>query len=240
MAGISLQTLLYALLGGMVPTFLWLWFWWSEESDGDAKPFLLILSYLGGLLGIFIILPMKPFFEALTVSPQAIGIMYATLEEVVKIVIVALIAFHHKTINDASDYTIYLVTGALGFSALENTLYLIDPIVSKVDLGTIIITGNLRFFGATVLHTISTALAGIIIGLAFHYSFLTKVLFGIIGIIAASGLHAVFNYFIMQGSRQGTVTAIAGIWIVAVIVIILFDRLKAFSQRVATLSPVNH
>lgn len=233
MAGISFDTLLYALLGGVVPTFLWIWFWWHEESDGDAKPFLLVLSYIGGILGVLMLMPLKPVFEGLDLNPDQIRITYATLEEIIKVVVVALIAFHHKTINDGSDYTIYLVTGALGFSALENTLYLIEPILQNVDLGTIIITGNLRFFGATVLHTVSTALAGIIIGLAFRYGLLVKIIFGIIGIGIASGLHAVFNYFIMQNTRQGTTIAIAGIWIVAVVVIILFDRLRAFSTKVA-------
>jgi hypothetical protein len=38
----------------------------------------------------------------------------------------------------------------------------------------------------------------------------------------------------MQNTRQATITAIAGIWFVAIIVILLFDRLRAFHAQVAS------
>lgn len=241
MAGIDLRTILYAALGGIVPTFLWLWFWIGEESDHDAPGIILVLAYFGGILGVLILLPLRPIVEGLSIDPSYITVFYAGLEEVIKFVLVALICFNYKTLHDASDYTIFLVTGALGFSALENTLYLIQPLSQGLDLGSIIITGNMRFLGATVLHSISVALVGVILGLAFSYGKFMKFIYVLFGLAFATGLHTAFNYFIMQNTRQGTITAIAGIWIVAVIVILIFDRLKSLQEHISyqAVAPTN-
>ena len=233
MAGISIDTYLWAAVGGVLPTFLWLWFW-LEESDHDSSPLLIGLAYIGGMIGVLILLPLKPYVVGLNLSTNQITVLYAILEEVVKFSIVALITFGSASIHDGSDYVVYLITGALGFSALENTLYLVTPILQNSPVNTIVITGNLRFFGATVLHTMSVAIVGVILGLAYSAGIFIKSIHAIVGICLAAGLHIAFNYFIMQGTRQGTIIAIAGIWFVAVIVILLFDRLRALQENIAS------
>jgi branched-subunit amino acid transport protein AzlD len=67
-------------------------------------------------------------------------------------------------------------------------------------------------------------------GLTFRSGLFTKTIAVIFGIALGTGLHSVFNYFIMQNTRQGTITAIAGVWFVAIIVILIFDRLRAMHQ----------
>lgn len=233
MANISLTTIFYAALGGMLPTFLWLWFWLTEDDD-DAEPWgIIALTFIGGAFGVIFLLPFKPIVQHLNVSVEQASFIYASLEEITKFLIVGLIAFNSNAMNRATDYTIFLVTGALGFSALENTLYLINPIAENTDLGAVIITGNVRFFGATVLHTISVALVGVLLGLAYTSSKSWKFLHTIVGLAIAIGLHTIFNYFIIQDTRQSTIIAIAGIWVVAVIVILLFDRLRALEANIA-------
>lgn len=232
MANISLTTICYAALGGMVPTFLWLWFWLTEEDDHKEPLGIVILTFLGGAIGVLLLLPIKPVIQSLSLEPKTITIIYAFLEELIKYLLVVLIAFKSGAITRATDYTIFLVTGALGFSALENTLYLIKPIAANTDLGLILITGNMRFLGATVLHSISVALIGVLIGLAYAGRSSLRALYTMIGLALATGLHTVFNYFIMQDTRQSTIIAISGVWIVAVIVILLFDRLRSFEANV--------
>lgn len=232
MAEISLTTIAFAALGGVVPTFIWLWFWLTEETNHREPALLVILTFLGGAVGVPILLVLKPLVQALHLESQTITLLYAFLEECVKYIIVVLIAFRSGAITRATDYTIFLVTGALGFSALENTLYLIEPIATSIDIGLILITGNMRFLGATVLHSISAALVGVLIGLGHAGSKSQRTFYAIFGLILATGLHAVFNYFIMQDTRQSTIIAISGIWIVAVIVILLFDRLQAFDENI--------
>lgn len=233
MAGISAQTLLFAAAGGVLPTFLWLWFWLTKEDDRPEPFGLVALAFIGGALGVLVLMPLKPYVETLGLDGNHIIVLYAALEEIVKFAIVGLIAFGSTYVDQAIDYTIYLVTGALGFSALENTLYLITPIHQGVDLGAIVVTGNLRFLGATVLHTVTVALVGVLLGLAFSLNRFWKIVHIIIGLSLAIGLHTAFNHFIMQNTRQGTMIAIAGIWFVAVIVILLFDRMRSYRAAVA-------
>jgi len=232
MANVDITTIAYAALGGMVPTFLWLWFWLTEENTHSEPIGLIILTFIGGAFGVLLLLPLKPLIQAFSLSPSHVTVLYAILEEVVKFGMVAIIAFSSSAITRATDYTIFLVTGALGFSALENTLYLISPIAQKIDIGSIVITGNIRFLGATVLHSISVALIGVLLGLAYTASGFWKFFHAAVGLAIAAGLHTVFNYFIMQDTRQSTIIAIAGIWIIAVIVIILFDRLRALEANI--------
>lgn len=231
MAEVSLTTIVYAALGGIVPTFLWLWFWLTEEAEHKEPVFLVVLTFIGGAVGLLMLLPLKPLILNLGLEPQTITVVYAFLEELIKYIIVSLIAFKSGAITRPTDYTIFLVTGALGFSALENTLYLIKPIAANVDIGTILITGNMRFLGATVLHSISTGLIGVLMGLGFAAHKSLRTFYALFGLVLATGLHTVFNYFIMQDTRQSTIIAISGIWIVAVIVILLFDRLQALEAN---------
>jgi len=228
-ANVSIEAILYAVLGGAVPTFLWLWFWLSKD-DHPEPGMVLTLAFIGGALSVVALLPLRPYVEGLPLDPQQVIILYAALEEVSKFIVVALISFGAKALVESTDYTIYLVTGALGFSALENTFYLISPILQSEPLQSIVVTGNLRFFGATVLHTISVAIVGVLLGLAWRTGFIGKTIAVISGIALGTGLHSVFNYFIMQNTRQGTITAIAGVWFIAVIVILIFDRLRAMHQ----------
>ncbi len=228
MAGIELTTILWATLGGIVPTFLWLWFWLSEESHQNPAG-LLILAYAIGMMSLFIILPMKLFVESFPFKPVEILIIYVILEELIKLTTVAFITFRSKHLTDPIDYTIYLVTGALGFSGLENTFYLIQPILDQNVSGTLL-TGNLRFLGATVLHTVTAGIVGIMLGSAFYSGKFIKSIHFILGIIFAIVLHSVFNYLIMLEIPRMTYLALAGIWFVAVIVIILFERLKSLQN----------
>ena len=232
MAEVSLTTILYAALGGVLPTLIWLWFWLTEETDHKEPIFLVVLTFLGGAVGLLLLLPLKPVILSMGLEPNTITVVYAFLEELIKYIIVSLVVFRSGCITRPSDYTIFLVTGALGFSALENTLYLIKPIAANADIGSILITGNMRFLGATVVHSICSAIIGVFMGLGFSALRSLRTLYAMIGMVVATGLHTVFNYFIMQDTRQSTIIAISGIWIVAVIVILIFDRLQALNANI--------
>ncbi len=228
MAGIELTTILWATLGGIVPTFLWLWFWLSDDNHQNPIG-LLFLAYLAGMFSLFIILPMKAFVESFPFHPSEVIVIYAILEELIKFGMIALITFPSRYLTDPIDYTIYLITGALGFSGLENTLYLLQPIIDN-NITAILSTGNIRFLGATVLHTVTAGVIGIMLGLAFRRGGLIKTIHMIFGLGLAVGLHSVFNYFILQETSRSTTLAVTGIWFVAVIVIIVFQRLKSLSE----------
>lgn len=230
MAGIELKTLLVAGLGGILPTFLWLWFWMKNDEEKPEPKRMIAVTYLVGLLGVLLMLPLQGIVGNLPTGTTT-TIIFAGIEELLKFALVALVAFHAATIDEPTDYAVYLITGALGFSALENSLYLI-AIINQGDTASAILAGNMRFLGSTVLHTVTVAIIGIMIGLAFWKSKTSKIIHGIIGIAFAIGLHTLFNYFILVDTGQSILTTFAGLWFVALIIIIIFQRLKDLGSQV--------
>jgi RsiW-degrading membrane proteinase PrsW (M82 family) len=224
MAGITFKNLLLALVTGVFPTFLWLWFWFNQDKKPQTAGFLSFI-YVLGMVCIFIVLPFKSVIENSGLDQKEYLLAFAGVEEIIKTAITAIVVFRSKYIKKPTDYTLFLVTTALGFSALENTLYLIEPI-TKNNLSFVLFTGNLRFIGATLLHTICVAIVGIMLGIAWNDSKFTKVLHGLFGLGLAIGLHAVFNYFILVNTTRSIMIGLAGLWFIGIIVVVIFGRIQ--------------
>jgi RsiW-degrading membrane proteinase PrsW (M82 family) len=228
--GIPLKTLLFAVIGGILPTFIWLRFWLREDDENPEPPGLLILTFIAGMLSIFIVLPIENFVNNTFFSTEVIISINAFVEEVAKFGIVALIAFGSRFIDEPDDYAIYLITGGLGFSALENTLFLLEPITHQ-NIPLSFFTGNLRFLGATVLHVVTSALIGVSLGLAFYKSQESKRIHFIVGLILATTLHGLFNFFIMRATTQNIITILGVVWVAAIIIMLLFEKLKYMKRH---------
>jgi len=123
-----------------------------------------------------------------------------------------------------------MITVALGFAALENTLFLINPITDGSFVDTII-NGNLRFLGATLLHTLSSATIGVMIALSFYRKKALKKVYVVYGLIMAILLHSLFNFFIMKGSGDKLLTIFVFVWIGIVILILLFEKIKRIRNK---------
>lgn len=224
MAGITITEIFWAFVGGILPTFLWLWFWFNQDKETESTGFLSFL-YLLGMASVFIIFPFKGIIEQSKISPKEYLLVFSAIEEIVKVAITALVAFRMSMIRKPTDYTLYLVTVALGLSALENTLYLIQPITEN-NISLVLFTGNLRFIGATLLHTVCVAIVGIMIGLAYYEPKIVKWLHALFGLGLAISLHAIFNYFILVNTTRSIMIGLAGLWFVGIIVIIIFGRIQ--------------
>ncbi len=227
MADITIKTLLWALVGGIIPTFLWLWFWFNQVEKPKSTGFLSLL-YILGMACTFIVMPVDSLIQQSGLAQKEYLLMFALVEEVIKVVVTAAVAFRHKVIKEPNDYTLYLVTLALGFSALENTLYLIHPLTEN-NLSFILFTGNLRFIGATLLHTTCVAIVGNLLGIAYFENKFMKWVHAIFGLGLAIGLHAVFNYFILLNTTRSIIIALAGLWFIGITVIVVFGRIQKFN-----------
>lgn len=223
--GIPLPTLGFALIGGVVPTFFWLWFWLREDGEKPEPKGLIFLTFIAGMLGVLIVLPIENWLYHRFYNNMAVIISTAFAEELVKYFLVALVAFKTRFFDETLDPAIYMITGALGFAALENTLFLIEPIISK-DFAITFFTGNLRFLGATVLHVVCSAVVGIAVGLAFYKKPAAKRAHLLFGLLTAGVLHALFNFFIMKSTTENVITVFGIVWVVAVIIMLLFEKLK--------------
>lgn len=225
----EIQTIGIALLGGLLPAFIWLWFWLKEDSDNPEPKGLLLLTFLGGMLAVFAVLPLQRFTGDIFYSDKVILVVWAALEEFVKYFFVAIIALRTKHCDEPIDYAIYMITGALGFAALENTLFLLDP-VSLQDSVVSLLTGNLRFIGSMVLHVLASGIIGMTIGFAYYKNFATKEISLFFGILLAIGLHSLFNYFIIS-TTHGVFTVFSVLWTVTMLFIFMFEILRRLSGR---------
>lgn len=224
------KNVILAILSGALPAILWLWFWLKQEDSEEPEPIgFIILSFMIGCLLVFVAIWMeKATLPFLGNNNSLQIIVWATIEEVLKLAgIMAIISGSH-IINEPIDYPMYFIACALGFAAFENVLYLIEPLKAS---GTIVgmLTGNLRFLGSTLLHAIASAMIGSALGLAFYLQRYKKI-YLFIGLLFAVVLHSTFNFFIMKGSGENFLSVFGFLWVVAIINILIFEKLKRMKK----------
>lgn len=221
--------LLYAILGGAVPAVFWLWFWLRNEDKEEPEPLgLIILTFLLGSIMVIIAMYLEKFSAQFTNNNNTAQIIvWASIEELLKLVGVSFVIFGNNIVRKPIDYPMYFIAVALGFAAFENVLYLAKPLNSD---GTIVgmLTGNLRFLGSTLLHAIASGLIGSAIGIG-KYVGKNKGTFLLIGILCAIALHSVFNFFIMSKDGENFLSVFGLLWVVTIISILIFEKLKRMS-----------
>jgi RsiW-degrading membrane proteinase PrsW (M82 family) len=224
--GLNKETL-NAIVGGLIPALAWLFFWMHSEEKGDREPVrLVIVVFIVGMLSVFIAIPLEHLVQPyLADNTRALMISWATIEEVVKYVAVAIIIKNNFYVNDPIDFPMYLIAGALGFAGLENILFLMNPDIVN-NVGSQFLTGNLRYLGSTLLHAVSTAFVGIGIGLSFFQGWKNLFIYLLGGLFAAVTLHSMFNLFIMNATNQQFFKIFGLLWVVTIISILLLEKLR--------------
>lgn len=226
---ISLQTIIFALLGGVLPALLWLWFWLKQDKKRPEPRGLILLAFVVGMIAVPAVLPFERLADSYF-SGTIVIIIWSALEEIFKYTFAYFAVLRRKAMDEPVDAVIYMITVALGFAALENTLFLINPITEGNFMDTVI-NGNLRFLGATLLHTLSSATIGVMIALSFYRKKALKKMYVIYGLILAILLHSLFNFFIMKGSGDKLLTIFIFVWIGIVILILLFEKIKRIRNK---------
>lgn len=231
------NTIFFAFLLGVIPSLIWLWFWLREDKEHPEPRSYILLTFLYGALSvpfalIFQIAFNKIFQIGSTYSISNLDfifsfiviLMWACIEEFVKYKAAWYGGLSKSITDEAVDAPIYMISAALGFAALENILFLIDPIHIG-NLQNVILTTQLRFIGATLVHVASSALLGIFIGYSLFFTKAMKKRYTLFGFILATLLHALFNLFIIKGSQNSFVGFLL-IWLFIVLIIVLFERIK--------------
>lgn len=214
-----------AFLGGIIPSLLWLWFWLKEDKRKAEPKGLLTICFVMGIIAVFFVLPIQKFVQSAVSSQQLKIVLWASSEEIMKLLVVMVILFKTRYIDEPLDWPIFLITAALGFAALENTLFLIKPLsLGQVTVG--LLTGQLRFLGSTLLHAVSSGIIGVSLGLTFHAERYKKKWYLLAGILIAITLHSLFNFFIMENSGSNFLEVLAFLWVVTIIIMLIFEKLR--------------
>jgi RsiW-degrading membrane proteinase PrsW (M82 family) len=148
------------------------------------------------------------------------------MEELIKYLMALLTVLHRWEDDEPIDPVIYMVTVALGFAAVENTLFLMNPHLSGTSLAQTIQTGDLRFVGATLLHVLSSSVIGVALAFSFYKSRSKKVLYAVVGVILAATLHSVFNFLILNTPEDHLLLTFSLVWVGLIVLLAMLEYVK--------------
>jgi len=220
----------YAFVGGLLPSFIWLYFLLKEDSRSPEPRTVITLAFIAGMIAVPLALPLEQFAKNNLVDQQSIFVAWALVEEVLKYVMAASFILWRRAVDETPDYVIYMVTVALGFAAAENMLFLLAPL-SEGQYLIGVSTGNLRFLGSTLLHVVASAIIGFAFALSAKYRPPARTVAAAAGLMLAIALHTKFNMLIIDGGTSSALSAFFLVWIVVVIFLAAFEILKYFQYR---------
>lgn len=213
---------------GLLPSFGWLAFYLREDLKHPEPKKLIFFTFLAGAFSTVFVLQTQMILNRWIddlVLPY--GLVYflllAAIEEIFKFLAVYFAVGYRKEFDEPIDAMIYMIVAALGFAAVENVASIVQSFnaVSTGPLETV----TLRFVGATLLHTLSSGLVGYYWGRAMakksDYSGLI-----IRGLIFATLLHAIFNYFIIN--LESLAVPLIFLIFAALFILNDFERLKKY------------
>jgi len=221
-----------------LPALLWLWFWLREDLHPEPRRILLLTFTAGMVMAIvalfleqgtnvlitkwFVFLP-KWLFSVILLF------VWAAIEEIAKYIAARRAALRLSSFDEPVDALIYLITAALGFAALENILFLLKVFGGHGMLAGLI-TGNLRFLGATLLHVVSSAIVGASVAFSFfHKEKLMRNVLG--GLLFATILHTLFNFFIINSGDTNLFKILIPLWLAVVILFFIFEKIKGLKNN---------
>lgn len=223
---LSFDVVSYAFVGGLLPALVWLYFLLKEEDRCPQPRWVIFTTFVAGMLAVPCVLPLEEFVVHALPSGLSMIIAWAAIEETCKYLAASLIIYFCRgAIRNSIDLVIIMLTVALGFAALENGLFLLGPLGEGQFLSGFI-TNNLRFVGSTLLHVIASSAIGFALAFTFTAPRLWRALFASVGLILAIALHALFNFFIINGGGSQAIFAFFTVWTSAIVFFAVFEVLK--------------
>jgi len=213
-----------AFVSGLIPALFWLWFWLREDKKNPEPLLLIAITFIAGMAVVPLALPLQRLALE-TYSGANLVWTWVIIEEVLKYAVAVGIILWNRAVDEPIDMVIYMVTIALGFSALENALFLLTPL-SVGDFLNSTLTGSFRFLGATLLHVLASGTVGVLLAFAFYKSSFMKICYGMIGLFMAIILHALFNFFIMDASGETILAVFLFVWIGIIMLFLVFEKVK--------------
>ena len=227
---------LVAFLCGVIPALVWLSFWLFEDKKHPEPKRFIFYTFIAGMAAIPVVLVLEKFVEAQAAAAGGpsegllVLFLWAAIEETFKFAAAYIAALHWRVFDEPLDAVVYMITAALGFSALENALFLASPIASGQFIQTIV-TGDLRFVGATLLHTLSSATVGLCLAYAFYQGAHMRRRAAVVGVILATALHTLFNFFILEKGGSATFLVFVMLWLGIVALLLFIERVKRRAYR---------
>lgn len=224
---------LYAIFG-VIPSFLWLLFYLPKDKHPEPKKMVLKIFFYGmlaALPAIFLEMGIIKMIAELISTKNLftrifnVFIGVASVEEVLKYLVVKGKILNHPEFDEPTDLMLYMIISALGFAALENILVLFS--LGKVFLFEITFQISIfRFLGATFLHALVSGSLGYFLALSF-FELKKQKRHLVKGFVISVFLHGLYNFSIIEG--EGVISFFVPIVILISLAVFLtaaFKRLK--------------
>ncbi|MDB5254275.1 MAG: hypothetical protein JWL80_341 [Parcubacteria group bacterium] len=233
----TLDSILYALIGGILPAVIWLEFWLQEDKKNPEPTGLILKTFFGGMCAVILVIPLQRLVDSVFPGMNFIEFtLWAVIEEGFKFGMAYWIAIRCQYDDEPIDPMIYMITAALGFVALENALFIINPLLQRDILGAVT-TGSLRFVGASLLHVAASSTIGIAFALSFYKTKARRIWTVAVAFLIAVGIHTAFNLFIVNKDQLGTFQVFGMVWAGIAIVLLFFEKVKKI-RAIQKISPV--
>ena len=214
---------------GLLPGFVWLLFYLQEDLHPEPKG-LLLKTFLAGMAGAFFTLAIQILLNAMLGILQFRQFVFisflllAFVEEISKFLAAYLSIHKNKEFDEPVDAMIYMVVAALGFATVENlgAISSSGQTTTLALLSSIFTVTVLRFVGATLLHTLSSAIVGYYWARGIRNFMSKKYIFW--GLAIATLLHGTFNYLILNFGN--VVYSVIFITVIGFYVLADFEELK--------------
>lgn len=228
---ISTEAVMYALLGGILPAFIWLIFWLREDCKNPEPRGFILRTFIFGMCAVILVLPFQKIVDIFIPGMTFIAVtLWVVLEEIFKLCAAYFGGLKSVEDNEPIDPIIYMIIAALGFVALENALFLFGSLIGE-DIAKSVITGNLRFIGANLLHVVSSGIVGISLALSFYKSKATRFIYVSIALATAIFFHTSFNLSIIHWGNSGTMLAFGLVWIGVIFLLLAFEKAKTIARK---------
>lgn len=232
----ELASIAIGALGGFLPALLWLWFWLHEDRDHPEPRSLILLTFLAGLCAVPLVIPLQKAAQfglgmlGFSAGSLVVYAAWSFLEEIVKFGMAWFAALRRSAANEPIDMVVYMIVAALGFAAAENALFLLSPLGGDT-YSSLLLTGNFRFIGATLLHTLASASLGVVLAFSFYRPRSVRRIFAFFGVILAGTLHSAFNFLILSTPGTQLLRTFTVVWIGVVILLGLIEEVKKMHRK---------
>ncbi len=191
--------IILSAFAAIVPMSIYLVLIWKFDQY-DREPFKLVLiNYLWGALGAIVLALLGSLFfttiasifikDSLQLSRFGAIVVAPIVEEITKGFFL-LITISNKKFDNITDGIVYGGAIGLGFGMTENFLYFVsygDSIANWIMLVII------RSLFSAVMHCVSTATLGALLGMAKFKSSPKKIFYAFIGLLIAMLIHSIWN-----------------------------------------------
>lgn len=225
-----------AFLAGLIPALFWLWFWLREDKVRPEPKALIASAFIAGMLIVPLVLPLQQFAME-RFSGKNLIVAWVIIEEILKYSAALIVVLWHRAVDEPIDAIIYMITIALGFSALENALFVFNPLQSG-DYAYSFISNNFRFLGATLLHVLASGTVGVSMALVYYSKRSKKIIAATIGLCIAIVLHTLFNFFIMDASGETVLGVFMFVWMGIIVLFLFFERVKQLEKQHRRANPL--